>query len=530
MFVSAGSESTASPGGQFSPTDADIHLRGHQEWAEAQRRIEELSDENKHLRWRIDYLVRKLYGKSSEKTDPGQLPLELPPGGTPEVEAAPTDAGAAAAGPGDPSNRPKTPHGRGRIPDTLPRVEVIHELAAERTCCSTCQREMTAFTEEVTERLDYEPARIIVRREIRKVYACQDCHDTVVTAPAPAAPIEKGLAAPGLLAQVAISKFCDHTPLYRMERILARSGVHIDRNTLGDWVAASADLLIPIIDEMERRLLENTLLQSDDTPVTVLDGKKPSWTGRLWVYGPPEGDVVFRFTEDRSGDGPLQFLKRFTGVLQADAYSGYDVVFRSLKVTEAGCWAHARRKVFEAQKTDPARAGPLLKAIGDLFEVDRTCEGNSPAARHQARQDKSRPIVDAIDTLARLFETELLPKSPMYAAVGYIRNQWNALVRFLDDGRIPLSNNAAERALRGVAVGRKNWMFLGSRQGGRRAALLFSLVESCKRLCIDPFFYLRDVLGRIPTHPASKIGDLTPKGWKAAFPALAAQATIPGCL
>ena len=426
----AGTEQTAISSGHLPSADfEELLARLFQEREGAHRRIEELTDEIKHLRWRIEALNQKLYGRSSEKIDPAQLVLELAGGRTLDFEAAVQQA-AALASSSEPKKAPRKGHGRGRLPAHLPRIEIVHELPPEKTCCETCQGQMDVIGEEVSEQLDFVPAHLVVNKNVRKMYACLRCHDAVVTAPAPPAPIEKGLPGPGLLAQVAIAKYADHTPLYRMERIFARSGVDLDRNTLGGWVAASAGLLRPIVDVMKFRMLQNWLLQSDDTPVRVLDGKNPSWTGRLWVYGTPEGEVVFEFTEDRSGTGPLTFLKEFKGVLQADAYSGYDVVFRTLPVIEAGCWAHARRKVFEAQKTDPARAGPLLKAIGDLFEVERQCKELSAEKRHEVRQEKSRPIVEAIEALVGVLETELLPKSPLYGAVGYIWNQRAALKRF----------------------------------------------------------------------------------------------------
>lgn len=526
--MDAGPEPIASPSAIPSPAEfQELLSQLTRQRQEAESRLLELADENKHLRQRIDYLLRKLFGKSSEKIDPAQLELGLAHG-TSAAEAAAVEQAAAAVSPAPGPERKG--HGRGRLPAKLPRVEVVYELPPGQTCCQKCREQMEVIAEEVSEELDFVPAQLIVRRKIRKKYACPRCPDVLVTAPAPPAPIDKGLAGPGLLAQVAVAKFSDHTPLYRMARIFARSGVEIDRNTLGDWVAAVADLLDPVVEEMKRQLLGTGLLQSDDTPVTVLDGKNPSWTGRIWVYGPPEGEVVFEFTEDRAGVGPLRFLQGFRGVLQADAYSGYDVVFRTLPVKEAGCWAHARRKVYDAHKFDPARAGPLLQGIGALFEVERQAKALSPEARRALRQEKSRPVLDSIDALTRALQAELLPKEPLAGAVGYIRNQWAALTLFLDDGRLPIHTNAAERTLRGVAVGRKNWMFLGSVNGGRRAAVMFSLVESCKRLCIDPFAYLRDVLQRVPTHPASKVAQLTPAGWKLAFPDLAAQAAIPASL
>ncbi len=283
-----------------------------------------------------------------------------------------------------------------------------------------------------------------------------------------------------------------------------------------DWVRDAALLLEPIVAEMKRRILSSKKLHTDDTPVPVRDeSRRQTRKGYLWVYLDGDTDVAFDYTPNRSRAGPLNFLGDYAGYVQADAYSGYDEYFKKSGATEVGCWAHARRKFYDARFDDRWRCTEMLALIGKLYEVEREAKELEADARRTLRQQRSRPILDQIEQRLNSWSVQMLPKSPPGKAVTYARNQWLALTRYLDDGDLAIDNNAAERTLRMIAIGRKNWLFAGSDAGGQRAAVIYSLVSSCKLAGIDPFAYLRDVLDRVSTHPVSRVADLTPAGWKA---------------
>lgn len=503
----------------------------HEKLEQTQARLDAATLENDKLRHRIDYLCRKLFGKSSEKVDANQLALAF------EHLAAETQVGDAVVEPveadsGEPRSPKKKGHGRRSLPKSLPRVRRVYEIPAEERVCSGCSSAMTAFGEEVTERLDYVPAQLTVVEYVRVKYSCPGCHNGVVVAKAPASLQDRCLAEPGMRAYVVVSKYADHLPLYRQERILARSGLQISRNTMGDWIDRTADECGPIVEAMRRRILKGPIIQTDDTPVRVLGGPEGSYQGHLWDYGGLQGEVVFDFTVGRGREGPRAFLDGFAGYLQADAYAGYDVLYRTGAIVEIGCWAHARRKFFEAKTTDPARAEPIVALIAKLYVIEKEAResGLDAEGRKALRKDKAVPILEGLRGLMDQARLDALPKSPLGEALTYTKNQWAALTRYPEDGRLEIDNNASERSLRGVAVGRKNWLFAGSQAGGRRAATLYSLVESCRRLHIDPLKYLRDILERLPETKAADVDTLTPLGWIAAFPDLAAQATIPAQL
>jgi hypothetical protein len=339
----------------------------------------------------------------------------------------------------------------------------------------------------------------------------------VVEAPAPPQAIEKSLAAEGLLAHVVVSKYVDHLPLYRLEQIFAREQIDLSRTTLCDWVAGVATALTPIGEQLRREILTTDYLQTDDTSVTVLDERGGSYKGRLWTYLDPLGrQVVFDATPTHERDGPDRFLADFRGKLQADAYRGYDAVYASGRVLEIGCWAHARRRFVEAFMTDttPAR---MIAFIQQLYDVERAAAELTPEARYARRQEQSVPLLAQIDAERTRLAAIVLPKSPVGDGLRYLTNQWAALQRFVEDGRLAIDNNRAENQLRIVALGRKNWLFAGSFEGARRAALLYSLVQSCKLVDVPPFIYLKDVLLRVATHPQRLIHHLTPKEWAVRF-------------
>ena len=333
----------------------------------------------------------------------------------------------------------------------------------------------------------------------------------------PALPIEKGRPGTGLLSHILVSKYADHLPLHRQEGIFKRHGLDIRRSTMCDWVGQSADLLRPLVKEMKRQILLSTKIHTDDTPVPVRNGpRKQIRKGYLWVYIDVKNNVVFDYTPTRARDGPVAFLGDYAGYLQADAYAGYDAVFEKGWATEVGCWSHARRKFYDAKETDPARGHEMLVLIGRLYEIERQAkdEKRNATETKALRQEYSRPILDRIRQRMETFSMEVLPKSQMGQAIGYARGQWQALTRYLEDGILEIDNNLSERTLRMVVLGRKNWLFAGHDNGAQRAAIIYSLIASCKLCHIDPFAYLQDVLERVSIHPASRIEELTPPHWR----------------
>jgi transposase len=513
----------------MTPIDADMPLP--EDLESAHRLIRELLATllqktylTEKLQRQLEQLLRQIYGKRSEKLDPNQLLLfarEFLEAAEPEPETIPEPASA-------PAKRPSPGHGRKRLPAHLLRKPVVHDVPLEERACPDCGVERRPMGEEVREQLEYVPASLIVLQHIRPKYACQSCQGNVVIAERLPEPIEKGLPGPGLMAQVVVSKYADHLPLYRQEGIFKRFGVDLSRSTMCDWMAAAAGLLAPIVKAMLKRVLLSDVVQTDDTPVKVQDHDgKGIKTGRLWVY---IGDwknrfIVYDYTPDRSRDGPLRVLNGFEGYLQADAYSAYDALYSSGKIVEVGCWMHARRRFYEARTSDPQRSHLMLAWIAGLYQVEddaKEARKKHPewadaawhAHRDDLRQKRSKPIFDKIHAWLETEQPKVLPKSPIGEAIGYALNHWNALIRPLDADFLEIDNGASERAMKPVALGRKNWLFAGSDEGGETAAVLMSLCATCKELGVEPFAYLRDVLDRVSTHPNSRIEELLPDRWK----------------
>lgn len=471
--------------------------------------------ENASLRHQLDVLCQRMFGKKSERVDPRQLQLaleQLANESGPVSEPIEMDSGDTPVR----DHRRRRPTGRRPLPAHLPRRRVEVDVPdADRLC--PCGHMKTRIGESVAEKLEYEPASFVVIETVRAKYACPQCHEGVVEAPAPPQAVEKALAGEGLLAHVVVSKYVDHLPLHRLSGIFAREGVELARSTLCDWVAEVATALTPIGEQLHREITAATYLQTDDTPITVLDEHGGSYKGRLWTYLDPLGrQVVFDATPTHERDGPETFLATFQGALQADAYTGYDGLYRTDRVIEIGCWAHARRRFVEALMTDP-QAALMVARIQQLYQVEHAAADLAADARHALRREQSVPLLAQIEAVRQELARTVLPKSPLGDAVRYLTNQWTALQRFTDDGRLAIDNNRAENQLRVVAVGRKNWLFAGSFEGARRAALLYSLVQSCKLIDIPPFDYLKDVLLRVATHPQRLIAQLTPKGWVDSF-------------
>lgn len=417
-------------------------------------------------------------------------------------------------------------HGRNALPGHLRRVRIEHPVPEERLRCRECGEGLRRFGEEVTEELEYVPASLLVHEHVRAKYACPHCQGNVVTAEMPDRPILKGRPGPGLLAQVVTAKYADHLPLDRQRKIYARQGVRLPLSTLCDWVGAAEDLYAPIYGVLKGEALASGLLNSDETSVLVLDGRRkgPSKaikTGylRTFIGG---GHVVFQYAPDKSAARLTQFLGKFSGYFQGDS-SSVNVAAAQGQIVHAGCWAHARRRFDEARATSPDQAEAALRLIRALYDVEDEGKLRAEAARAgpdappfggpelaTLRRERSRPVLEALHVWLGIQAHTVLPKSPLGEAIHYTLGQWRALTRYLEDGRLSIDNNISERNLRTVAVGRKNWIFAGSDEGALRAAVLYSLVQSCKHHGLDPFAYFRDTLPLLSTHPAR---ELTPKTW-----------------
>jgi transposase len=499
-----------------------------------------LKDRDRELdgvRQRLDQLLRRLYGPKSERTRSDQPTLFDDLANDDVTDLPPADPGPAPNG--SPSRRGR--HGRRRLPADLERRQVIHDLPDDQKVCPSCHEPRVVIGEQVSEQLDYHPAKLFVRQHVRRSYACPAClakaidpvpegqpepPALIVTAPKPPQPIDKGLPGPGLLAHVITSKYADHLPLHRQEAMLARQGVELSRSTLCDWMAAAADLLAPLYLWMVSEVLKSRVVQTDETRVPVQEpGQAKTKSGRLWVY---LGDrdhpfTVYDYRPDKARDGPAAVLKDFTGFLQADAANVFDGLYAPGVITEVACWAHARRHFHEARDSDATRSAEALARIGGFYAVerqaaetidrDRLAGEAADALRRRSRQEQTVPQLVGFATWLDEQAKVVLPKSPMGQAIAYARRHWPALARFSEHGFLNIDNNASERALRAVAVGRKNWLFAGSDAGGRTAAVLYSLTQTCRRHQVDPFAYLQDVLARLPGLPAEQLPELAPHAW-----------------
>lgn len=488
----------------------------------------ELADQARRLHTR-DTLIEKLkaqlaalrrarFGASSEKVERAieQLELALEDIEATAVETAP----ALPAKAEDAKNKPA----RQPLPDHLPRHEEVHEV--QDCACPTCGgRDFLKAGSVVSEVLDYVPASFRVVRHVQRRIVCKGC-DTEIKAAMPSPPIERGKPGAGLIAHVLVAKYCDHLPLYRQSEIYAREGVDLSRSTMADWVGRASALLAPLVDALRAHVFAGDRLHGDDTPVPVLEpGKGKTKTGRLWAYvrdGRPRADpspsaAAYFYSPDRKGAHPQGHLKGFRGVLHADGYAGFRDLYESKKpgeaapIVEAACLAHVRRKFFDLAAAGPAPiAEEALRRIGELYDVETTIRGAPPQRRREIRQQQTAPRFDALREWLETKLKQLLQKSATAEAIRYALTRWTALARFIDDGTIEIDNNAAERAIRPIALGRKNWLFAGSDKGGERAAGVLSLIETAKLNGLDPEAYLRAVLARIADHPINRIADLLP--------------------
>ena len=534
-------ETLAAGAGQSLPADVP---GCHAMIIELLERLEERERKNQHMRHQIQSLLRKLYGRSSEKINDNDMSLfrDIMDQLQPRPEPAPIAQPVAQPEPTPDNNKNRHKHGRSKAPADLPRQEIIHDLPEDQKLCPCCGIMRSVIGQDVSEQYDYVPAKITVLQHIQLKYACKTCEQNakgaqITLAEKPLAPIEKGLAAPGLLAHVVVSKYTDHLPMYRLESILERNGITLSRSTLCAWAAQAAVALSPLYDRMKELARQSAVIHTDDTPVDALEpGTGGKHTARFWVYvgDPLYPYTLFDYTPSRKRDGPMAFLGDWSGYLQADAFSGYDGIYLGQaggKVVEVACWAHARRKFYDARNSDPRASAEALAQIKLLYAVERDADaqGLDALQRAELRQSLAKPRLEAFKKWLLASQREngghILPKSPMGEAITYALNQWDALCMYITDGRLNIDNNTAENALRRVAIGRKNWLFVGSDKGGTTAAILYSLISTCKRHGVEPWSYLRDVLTRLPQLPKEpedsgvppdKLDELLPDRWKAA--------------
>jgi len=484
-----------------------------------------LERENKILRDELALLKRGLFGRSSERIEPGQLDIF-------GVES-PAEPAPIPAAPTQPVAKKNRGHGRAPFPPSLPREVIELDIDEGDRACSCCGKALQPIGEEITERGHMVPARLIVKRYVRPKYACPDGHE-VKTARLPDGVIDGGKYEASVYAHVATAKYADHLPLHRLEGIFKRYGVQLAKQSMWDMLVRVDELVAqPVLTQMRTELLEEGVLHADETPVTMRneDGKGTK-TGYAWGWrnlhrSDEPSKALVEFRTSRSRDGPIRFLGDWSGTLIADGYVGYDEVVRVNGIRRAGCWAHARRKLKEALDTGAADAAGVLALVQQLFDVERPINKLVQAneikreqqldLRRAARAEHSTVIVAAIYTeverLERLRST--LPKSKLGKALGYLQSQRQPLSVFLDDPRLPIHNNDSERDLRHLAVGRKNWLVFGSQRGGEVACRLYSLMLSCKQCGANPEAYLADVLMKVATTPASEIATLTPWAWAA---------------
>jgi transposase len=468
----------------------------------------------------LNLLVLKLkrmhFGRRSEKlnADIAQLELRLEDLEENQAAAEPSPAQLATAAVRNQSERKPA---RRPLPAELPRE--TETIEPKQQACPDCGGTLRRLGEDVSEVLEYVPARFKVIRTVRPKLSCACCA-RIVQEPAPHRPIDKGLAGPGLLAHVLVAKYADHLPLYRQSEIYAREGVEIERSTMADWVGGASRTLRPLVDALKSYVLSAEKLHGDDVPVPVLEpGTGKTKTGRLWTYvrdDRPAGSeassaVWFAYSPDRKGEHPVVHLKDYRGILQADGYAGFNKLYETGAIVEAACWAHVRRKFFELhQGHQSPLAREALEKIAQLYAIEKEIRGRSPDARREVRQARSRPLLEGLHAWLKETMAKLSRKSELAKAIHYALERWAALMVFVDDGRVEMDNNAAERALRTVAIGRKNYLFAGSDNGGERAAAIYSLLGSAKLNGIDPEAYMTAVLRRIADHPINRIAELLP--------------------
>jgi transposase len=488
---------------------------------ELEKKQAELEMHKLRLEHQLEQLRKRYYGPRADKLDVGQLLLEFAVALegrpiNPEDLPPPLSLEQAAA-----SNVRRVRRGRRNIADfnKLPVIPRTHDLSEDQKSCPCCGNQRQKIGEESSWEIEFFPGHFARIQHIQIKYACKHCQQSdnpqITLAPKPPAPIDKGMAGPGLLAHVITSKYADHLPLYRLENIYDRHGFEIDRSTMSVWAGDAADLISPLYRRMIERVLQSHVIATDETILPMLAPEKTR-KARIWVYlGDHDHPYnVFDFTLSRSRDGPAGFLKNYHEVLLADAYGGYQGICIEQEIVQAGCWAHARRKFVEAQKLSPSIAIEALALIGRLFAFEQQSKDLSDDQRLALCQEQSPPVIQQLHQKLHLWKQQLLPKHPMAEAVGYVLNQWKPLTAFLSDGAIPIHNNLAEQQMKRIALGRKNYLFVGNERGGRTAAILSSITSTCRRHEIDPQIYLTQLLTNLPATPMSQLDQWLPDVWK----------------
>jgi transposase len=487
----------------------------------AHAEIELLREENRLIRQKLDYVIRQLHGAKSEKLDPDQLDLfgDLENAGKPEASGA-DEAAEALIETAKPSRRKSAKDRKPRLPEDLPVEEVTIEPEPVKACPEAWRR----IGEEVSEELDYEPGRFLCRRTVRPKYVrLAKPESPPIVAELPEKLLERGMLAPGLLAHIVIGKYADHLPLYRQEQIYEqRYGVGLSRQTMANGVTLVAEWLRPIVEAMAAAQFTNGYVQVDETPIKYLaPGKGKAAQGYLWTAHRPGGDTVYHWHAGRGHECLENIIPHdFGGTIQCDAYGAYRTYARKHEGIElAGCWAHARRKFHESflQGESKAKAALILRLIGHLYDIERELRESraGPNLREALRQSRSRPILNRIHRILLHLEKSRrhLPKSLMGKAIHYALGQWPMLVAFVENGRIEIDNNLCENAIRPTAVGKKNWLFIGTEEAGWRSAVIYSIITSCRSRGIDPYAYIKEVLTRLPTMTNHQIVEITPEAW-----------------
>ena len=510
-----------------------------------QTQVQELEGIRRNLEHTLAVYRRCLFGSRSEKIDPNELeariaqaaaeaqePLarEKRPGDPPpEAEEEQPEAKATADPPADPAEPPadpqKTkkrkarPHGRGGFPAHLPRRRIEHPVDPAQAVCACCPDHppLVQVGEDTCEKLVKLPVQYEVHVHVYPQMGCQRCHEGVTSAPRQDNRLKADVS---VIADVVVKKHVEHQPLYRQQQGFERLGIPISRQTLCDWTGWCSDQVDPIVQAMAEYICAQPLVQSDETPVRMQLADGQMETARLWAYGLPWAEVVFDFRTDKSQKGPKEFLLGTTaGFLQTDGGSSYVPVVKALELLHVACMAHIRRGLFEARADAPLAVDLVLAAIQKLYwiEARAKAEALSLEARLELRQREAKPIFMEVGQLIATLRQDVLPKSPLGRALSYAENQWPAMARYLEVAQAELDNNSTEHALRGVVLGRRNWLHVGQEAGGEKAANLFSLMITCKRLGIEPYAYLHDILRRLPSHPDKDIWQLTPRGWQETF-------------
>ena len=490
---------------------------------ELTRKLESTQRQMTTLQHQMEQMLRRLYGRKSEQLNPNQLMFDsvvlaslnqntLPP----PADETPVKPEAAK------TRKVSQHHGRVPIPEHLERVEILLDIPEEQKVCPETGEPLKVITVEVSEKLEYRPGKLIVNVYKRPQYALPERADSfggVIAAPMPDHPVAKCKADVGLISHLIVSKFADHLPLYRQDDIFEREGVTIPRATQSSWLMQTYES-IQVLEEVFRlAVLEGGVAFTDDSPVPLqVKGNGKLKKARLWVCvrgGPDPPLVAYDFSVDRSKQRPLNFFRDYQGYVHADAYSGYDELFKKKDIIEVGCWAHARRKFDEAASSRPKEATDILARIARLYhEVETPSAGMKPEERCRFRQEHAAPLLTGIFSKLEEMRLQTIPAEPLRKAIDYALNQRKALCRYLEDGRLRPDNNLAENAIRPVALGRKNWLFVGSERGGRAAALFMGLIASCKAREINPWEYFDDMLRRIMSHPVNRLRELLPDKWE----------------